>query len=74
MPLAASADMPETIIFDIDGTLVDSNEFHVQAWREVFLRHGKDVPAEAIRPQMGKGGDQLIPVFWSMAEMERFGD
>lgn len=66
--------MPRAIIFDIDGTLVDSNEFHVQAWREVFLRHGKDVPATAIRPQMGKGGDQLIPVFWSRDDVERIGD
>ena len=66
--------MPKAVIFDIDGTLVDSNEFHVRAWREVFLRHGKDVPLEAIRPQMGKGGDQLMPVFWPQADLARFGD
>jgi len=66
--------MPKAAIVDIDGTLVDSNELHVQAWREVFLRYGKDVPARSIRPQMGKGGDQLMPVFWSPAELEKFGD
>ena len=66
--------MPRAAIFDVDGTLVDSNEFHVAAWREVFLRYGKDVPQAAIRAQMGKGGDQLMPVFWSQAHLAQFGE
>lgn len=66
--------MLQALIFDIDGTLVDSNELHVAAWREVFLQYGRDVSPEALRKQMGKGGDQLMPVFWSEAELARFGD
>lgn len=66
--------MLKAAIFDVDGTLVDSNELHVQAWREVFLRYGKDVGPDALRAQMGKGGDQLMPVFWSAAELARFGE
>ena len=66
--------MLRAAIFDIDGTLVDSNELHVTAWREVFLRFGKDVPSAALRAQMGKGGDQLMPVFWSREELARVGE
>jgi HAD superfamily hydrolase (TIGR01509 family) len=66
--------MPKAAIFDVDGTLVDSNELHVQAWREVFRRYGREVDPPTLRKQMGKGGDQLMPVFWSSAELEKFGD
>lgn len=51
----------KAVIFDIDGTLVDSNAFHVQAWEEAFLRSGVPVPREKIERQIGKGSDQLIP-------------
>ena len=54
--------MPVTaILFDIDGTLVDSNDFHVDAWIEAFAEHGHDPDRDAIRAQIGKGGDMLVP-------------
>lgn len=65
--------VPRAAIFDVDGTLVDTNELHVAAWREVFLRYGKDVNPARLRAQMGKGGDQLIPVFWSKGEAAKLG-
>lgn len=65
--------MPRAAIFDVDGTLVDTNELHVAAWREVFLRYGKDVNPARLRAQMGKGGDQLIPVFWPKGEAAKLG-
>lgn len=49
------------VLFDIDGTLVDSNEMHVSAWDQAFREVGHVVPAEAIRGQIGKGGDLLVP-------------
>lgn len=49
------------IIFDIDGTLVDSNGAHVEAWHAAFAAHGHDVPRERIRVEIGKGGDKLVP-------------
>jgi HAD superfamily hydrolase (TIGR01509 family) len=66
--------MPQAAIFDVDGTLVDTNELHVAAWREVFLRYGKDVDKDALRAQMGKGGDQLMPVFWPQDDLAKFGE
>jgi HAD superfamily hydrolase (TIGR01509 family) len=51
----------EGIIFDLDGTLLDTNEAHVDAWVKGFREHGFDVPAERVRPEVGKGGDKLLP-------------
>ena len=50
-----------TLLFDIDGTLVDSNDFHVRAWQEVFRAAGHDFPFQVIHDQVGKGGDNLLP-------------
>ncbi|MBD0372184.1 MAG: HAD family hydrolase [Pyrinomonadaceae bacterium] len=66
--------MIEAVIFDIDGTLVDSVDLHAQAWKEAFKHFGKDIPFEQVRHQIGKGGDQLMPVFFSTEELERFGE
>jgi HAD superfamily hydrolase (TIGR01549 family) len=65
--------MTGAVIFDIDGTLVDSVDLHAQAWQEAFRRFGRDIPYDEIRSQIGKGGDQLIPVFLSREELDRFG-
>ena len=53
--------MIEAILFDVDGTLIDSNDLHAMAWREAFAEFGEDVSLEAIRTQIGKGADNLIP-------------
>jgi HAD superfamily hydrolase (TIGR01549 family) len=60
-------------IFDLDGTLVDSNELHVQAWQETFRHFGKEIPIERLREQIGKGGDQYLPEFLTEAEMREIG-
>jgi HAD superfamily hydrolase (TIGR01509 family) len=51
----------QAVLFDLDGTLVDSNDFHVQAWDAAFREGGHTVAVEAIRGQIGKGGDMLVP-------------
>jgi HAD superfamily hydrolase (TIGR01549 family) len=66
--------MLKAVIFDIDGTLVDSVDLHAQAWKEAFKQFGKDVPYQQVRHQIGKGGDQLMPVFFSKEELEEFGE
>ena len=66
--------MITAVIFDIDGTLVDSVDLHAEAWQVALERFGKKVSFAEVRRQIGKGGDQLMPVFLSQREMEKFGD
>jgi len=47
------------LIFDIDGTLIDSNDLHVQCWIEAFDSFGKRLEYGVVRHQIGKGGDLL---------------
>jgi HAD superfamily hydrolase (TIGR01549 family) len=65
--------MVEYVIFDVDGTLVDSVDEHAEAWRRAFLEFGRDVPFAHVRSQIGKGADQLVPVFFNDEELARFG-
>ena len=51
----------QAVFFDLDGTLVDSNNLHVAAWVEAFADAGHDVAPEAIAGQIGKGADNLVP-------------
>jgi HAD superfamily hydrolase (TIGR01549 family) len=60
-------------IFDIDGTLVDSNDAHAHAWQDAFHEFGKDVPYPTVRSHIGKGGDLLVPDLLNAREMRRFG-
>jgi len=64
----------KAVIFDIDGTLVDSVDLHARAWQEAFAHFGRQFSFEKVRYQIGKGGDQLLPVFLSESEIEEFGD
>jgi HAD superfamily hydrolase (TIGR01509 family) len=64
----------QAVLFDIDGTLVDSVDLHARAWQEAFAYFGKRIPFEEIRAQIGKGGDQLLPVFFSEDELARRGE
>jgi HAD superfamily hydrolase (TIGR01509 family) len=64
----------KAVIFDVDGTLVDSNDLHVEAWREAFRCYGKELAFDDLHEQMGKGGDQLMPVFCSREELDEFGE
>jgi beta-phosphoglucomutase-like phosphatase (HAD superfamily) len=64
----------EAVIFDIDGTIVDSVILHAKAWQRTFAKFGKNILLEAIRSQIGKGADQLLPVYFSKQELEEFGD
>ncbi|HVW08895.1 MAG TPA: HAD family hydrolase [Bryobacteraceae bacterium] len=61
----------KAIIFDIDGTLIDSVDYHAEAWQKVLRRHGIEVEYESVRNQIGKGGDKLMAVFLSPAQIKR---
>jgi len=49
------------VIFDIDGTLVDSNDAHAQSWVDTFAEGSYSVPFEVVRPLIGMGADKLLP-------------
>jgi beta-phosphoglucomutase-like phosphatase (HAD superfamily) len=66
--------MPKALIFDIDGTLIDSVDLHARAWQRALAHFGHEVAFDEVRQQIGKGGDQLMPVFLSEAEIERYGE
>ena len=53
--------MARAVFFDIDGTLVDSNTLHVEAWVRAFAEAGHRVEPRAIAGQIGKGADNLVP-------------
>ncbi|PLS78297.1 MAG: hydrolase [Chloroflexi bacterium] len=53
--------MVQGVIFDVDGTLVLSNDQHAQAWVDALAEFGYDVPFERVRPLIGMGGDKLMP-------------
>ncbi|HYX42908.1 MAG TPA: HAD family phosphatase, partial [Pyrinomonadaceae bacterium] len=66
--------MIKAVIFDIDGTLIDSVDLHARAWQEAFKHFGREIPYEQVRHQIGKGGDQLMPVFFTKEELDEFGN
>lgn len=70
----SDSDVIEAIIFDIDGTLVDSVDYHAQAWQDAFNQYGKNFQFQTIRYQIGKGGDQILPTFLTKSEIDQFGE
>lgn len=65
--------MIQAVIFDVDGTLVDTVDMHAEAWQQASAEFGKEIEFEAVRSQIGKGADKLMPVFLSREELEEFG-
>ncbi len=61
------------VVFDVDGTLVDSVVLHAQAWQEAFRHFGTEVDLEEVRNQIGKGGDHLMPLFLSREKIDQEG-
>src|SRR6266550_1079324 len=56
------------VIFDVDGTLVDSNDAHARAWVGAFAEHGITVSYESVRRAIGMGGDKLMPFVAGLEE------
>lgn len=51
---------PKAVLFDIDGTLVDSNYLHVDAWSRAFEQVGHPVEAWRIHRSIGLDSDRLL--------------
>jgi len=65
--------MIQGVIFDIDGTIIDSIDLHIESWKRAFQHFGKEVSYEPIRRQIGKGADEFLAVFFSREELDRLG-
>jgi phosphoglycolate phosphatase-like HAD superfamily hydrolase len=50
-----------TVLLDIDGTLIDSNDAHARAWVDSLRAHGYVIPFEQVRPLIGMGCDKVLP-------------
>ena len=62
--------MLKAVIFDIDGTLLDSVDQHAHALQETFAHFGFELPFDRIRSQIGKGGDKLLGTFLTPEDWE----
>ncbi|OUD01554.1 HAD family hydrolase [Streptomyces swartbergensis] len=47
-------------VFDVDGTLVDTNHLHVVTWWEAFRQAGHDVPMHAVHRAVGLASTDLV--------------
>jgi HAD superfamily hydrolase (TIGR01549 family) len=66
--------MSDTILFDIDGTLVDTNYHHAVAWFRAFRRFDVTVPVWRIHRAIGMGGDRLVAAVAGDDVEDRRGD
>jgi HAD superfamily hydrolase (TIGR01549 family) len=64
----------DTAIFDVDGTLIDTNYQHALAWYRAFRRHDIILPTWRIHRTIGMGGDQLVTELTDEETEERIGD
>jgi HAD superfamily hydrolase (TIGR01549 family) len=51
----------KAVLFDVDGTLIDSNDQHARAWVAALAEAGYTIPFERVRPLIGMGGDKVLP-------------
>jgi HAD superfamily hydrolase (TIGR01509 family) len=65
--------MKKTIIFDIDGTLIDSTRMHAEAWREAFRQFGYNFEVSELISHIGRGDRGLVIDFVGAKEYERIG-
>jgi HAD superfamily hydrolase (TIGR01549 family) len=70
----SSDDPRPAILFDIDGTLVDSTYHHAVAWQRAFDRNDLPIPLWRIHRTIGMGGDKLVTEVAGDDVEERLGD
>ncbi|KUH40308.1 MULTISPECIES: HAD family hydrolase [Streptomyces] len=52
--------MTRAAVFDVDGTLADTNHLHVTTWWEAFRQAGHQVPMHAVHRAVGLGAEDLV--------------
>jgi HAD superfamily hydrolase (TIGR01549 family) len=64
----------DTLLIDVDGTLVDSTYHHAVAWHRAFHYHQVPVPVWRVHRSIGMGGDRLVSVVAGDEVERRLGD
>jgi HAD superfamily hydrolase (TIGR01549 family) len=64
----------DTVVLDVDGTLLDSNYHHTLAWGRAFESVGVTVPLWRVHRHIGMGGDRLVPAVAGDDVDQRCGD
>lgn len=64
----------DVVLFDVDGTLVDSTYHHAVAWHRAFTRQGMQVPMWRVHRTIGMGGDKFVGVVAGDEVEEERGD
>jgi phosphoglycolate phosphatase-like HAD superfamily hydrolase len=64
----------DTVVLDLDGTLVDSVYIHVTCWKSAFADVGVEVPSYRIHRAIGMGGDRLVTEVAGPAVEHALGD
>jgi phosphoglycolate phosphatase-like HAD superfamily hydrolase len=66
--------MPDVLLLDIDGTLVDSTYHHAMCWHAAFTRLGHDLTVNRLHRLIGMGGDRLVAAAAGQEVEDRDGD
>jgi HAD superfamily hydrolase (TIGR01549 family) len=64
----------KAVIFDIDGTLIDSNAAHAESFVKAFKKFGKTVPLEELKCLIGMGAGDILEKYLDKSEIEEFGE
>ena len=63
----------KAVIFDIDGTLIDSNDAHAESFVAAFKKFGVTVPFVELKWLIGMGADLILEKYLTKKEIEKFG-
>ena len=64
----------DTVLLDVDGTLIDSTYQHTLAWHRAFADHDLTIPMWRLHRAIGLGGDRLVAAVAGNEVESRFGD
>jgi phosphoglycolate phosphatase-like HAD superfamily hydrolase len=64
----------KAVLLDVDGTLIDSNDAHANAWVDVGKEFGHDIRFDHVRWLIGMGGDKVLPELTGLQEESKEGE
>ena len=70
--------VPRAVLWDMDGTLIDSEEFHWISWRDTMAKEGIAISREEFLASFGRRNDAILPQWLGAAatpeHIERVGN